>query len=130
MPPFVLLDAGRAARVDAAIDAEAVRIDAAAIEAALGWHLEPKGLCRGDVCIPTAGAEQGSLELEALAAALRRPVAIDVEAGAAYLGRPAAAGISAGRAAPDFTLPDAAGRPVTLSEHKGSKVLLAAWASW
>ena len=32
--------------------------------------------------------------------------------------------------APEFTLPDLDGRPHTLSEHRGRKVLLLAWASW
>jgi peroxiredoxin len=32
--------------------------------------------------------------------------------------------------APDFTLPDLAGRMHTLSDHRGKKVLLIAYASW
>ena len=32
--------------------------------------------------------------------------------------------------APDFTLPDLAGTPHTLSAFRGRKVLLASWASW
>jgi peroxiredoxin len=32
--------------------------------------------------------------------------------------------------APDFSLPDLAGRRHTLSEHRGRKVLLVAYASW
>jgi hypothetical protein len=32
--------------------------------------------------------------------------------------------------APDFTLPDPSGRPHSLSEHRGKKVLLVTWASW
>jgi len=32
--------------------------------------------------------------------------------------------------APDFTLPDLAGRPHSLSAHRGKKVLLVTWASW
>jgi hypothetical protein len=32
--------------------------------------------------------------------------------------------------APDFTLPDSGGRPHSLSEHRGKKVLLVTWASW
>ena len=35
-----------------------------------------------------------------------------------------------GDEAPDFTLPDAAGRLHRLSEHRGKKVLLVTWASW
>jgi len=32
--------------------------------------------------------------------------------------------------APDFALPDLAGRLHTLSEHRGKKALLIAYASW
>lgn len=32
--------------------------------------------------------------------------------------------------APDFTLPDLDGKPHSLSDYKGKKVLLATWASW
>ena len=32
--------------------------------------------------------------------------------------------------APDFTLPDLDGRPHSLSEHRGKKVFLVAYASW
>ena len=34
------------------------------------------------------------------------------------------------RVAPDFTVPDRAGRPVQLSRFRGKKVLVITWASW
>lgn len=34
------------------------------------------------------------------------------------------------KAAPDFTLPDASGKPLTLSAYKGKVVLLDFWATW
>ncbi len=36
----------------------------------------------------------------------------------------------AGLTAPDFTLPDLAGTPHTLSALRGKKVFLCTWASW
>jgi cytochrome oxidase Cu insertion factor (SCO1/SenC/PrrC family) len=36
----------------------------------------------------------------------------------------------AGLTAPDFTLPDIAGTPHTLSQLRGKKVFLSTWASW
>jgi hypothetical protein len=59
-------------------------------------------------------------------------VAIDEEAGAAYLGVSAE---ERGRRlasleAPDFTLPDLAGRRHSLAEHRGRKVFLVAYGSW
>jgi peroxiredoxin len=32
--------------------------------------------------------------------------------------------------APDFTLPDMAGKPHSLSDFRGKKVLVVTWASW
>ena len=61
-----------------------------------------------------------------------RPVAIDRDEHAAYLGVSAAerAKALASLEAPDFTLPDLDGRLHSLSEHRGKKVLLVAYASW
>ena len=61
-----------------------------------------------------------------------RPVAIDLEGRVAYLGVSAAecARRLAALDAPDFTLPDLAGRLHKLSEHRGKKVFLVAYGSW
>jgi len=61
-----------------------------------------------------------------------RPVAIDRAERAAYLGVSAAerAKMLASLEAPDFTLPDLDGRLHSLSQHRGKKVLLVAYASW
>lgn len=40
------------------------------------------------------------------------------------------AGDMVGKAAPDFTLSDLDGKPITLSQYKGKVVLLNFWASW
>jgi hypothetical protein len=73
-----------------------------------------------------------SVSLGELAARLDRPVAIDLEERAVYLGVSAAerARRLASLEAPDFALPDLAGRRHRLAEHRGKKVFLVAWASW
>ncbi len=70
--------------------------------------------------------------IEELAARGDRPLAVDHEEGVACLGVAAAtrSAALASLEAPDFALPDLAGRVHTLSEHRGRKVLLVAWASW
>ena len=104
--------------------------------ARIGWELHPEGLCREGLCVPVpadAGLEvDGGLDLAAVARVIDRPVAIDLDEKAAYLGVSAG---ERGRAlrslvAPDFALPDLSGRIHRLSEHRGKKVLLVAYASW
>jgi hypothetical protein len=66
------------------------------------------------------------------ALACSRPVALDREERVACLGvaaRDRAEALARGHA-PDFVLPDLAGRLHALSDHRGRKVLLLAWASW
>ena len=80
-------------------------------------------------------AEVDELEGAALAKraeATGRPVAVDLDARVAYLGVSAAerAKALATLEAPNFTLPDLDGRHHSLSEHRGKKVLLVAYASW
>ena len=81
---------------------------------------------------PLAVESRDGVERARRAQADGRPVALDVEERAAYLGVPAAerARRLASLEAPDFTLPDLDGRLHSLSEHRGKKVLLVAYASW
>ena len=61
-----------------------------------------------------------------------RAVAVDRDERAAYLGVSAAerAKALASLEAPDFRLPDLDGRRHSLSQHRGKKILLVAYASW
>ena len=133
---FTIIDEQAVREVPAAVEGERVRLPAASLEAALGWKLEPQGLCRGPVCLPTARrpglVTDAGVDLAGFAALCDRPLALDVEQRVAALG--ASAGERAERLArleaPDFALPDLAGRVHRLSEHRGKKVLLIAYASW
>jgi len=95
-----------------------------------------KGLCRDDVCIPVreraALIGDHGLALTKLADLLDRPLALDVEERAAALGtaHTSRAAEMASLEAPDFELPDIHGRLHKLSDHRGKKVLLIAYASW
>jgi AhpC/TSA family len=95
----------------------------------LGWERKPQGLCRGDVCVPVP---DGVLSLNQVAQALRRPLVIDESAGVGALGASwldRSASLASG-VAPDFTLPDLAGDSWTLSQFRGRKVVVYAYASW
>ena len=112
-------------------DRPATLIDPAApgAERSLGWERKPEGLCRDEMCVPVPS---GPLDLAAVAAVLHRPLVIDEAAGVAAIG---ASSMARGAAlhsgmAPDFTLKDLAGHAWTLSQFRGRKVVLYAYASW
>lgn len=103
-------------------------------ERVTGWALKPEGLCRDELCVP-------------LSPAMRQGDRIDVAAFWRHLGNPVASDRSgetwvlgtgpdqrnqalAGLEAPDFALPDLAGKTHRLSDYRGQKVLLTTWASW
>ena len=133
---FTLIDDGRPTQVNASIEGDTVAVAPEAVSATLGWDVEPEGLCREGLCVPIPSGvglmSSGGVDLAALATVLDRPLALDVSERVAYLG------VSAGERtralasldAPDFTLPDLDGHPHSLSEHRGKKILLVAYASW
>jgi hypothetical protein len=92
----------------------------------LGWEAKPEGLCRGELCVPFEVDAQGRVDVRAFAERLGAAVVQegDVLAFGPATQRPPLA------EAPDFTLPDLEGRPHSLSDYRGTKVLLVTWASW
>ena len=105
---------------------------------ATGWTFKPEGFCKGDVCVPVPPArfgefvDRGEINIAALWQHLGLPLAHD-EAGVTWVLGASAAERSAqlqSLEAPDFSLPDLAGKHHSLKEHLGNKVLLVSWASW
>jgi hypothetical protein len=136
MADLALLDAEHGARTARGrVEDDRVLLDAESLAALTGWHLEPEGLCRGDVCVPVRDPElvvAGAVDAERFAAALARPVVVDAEHGVVALGEPSTerrGPIAAGEA-PDFTLPRLDGGSFTFSSIGRRKRLLLAWASW
>lgn len=108
------------------------------LEAATGWVVKPEGLCKGDVCVPVASGKaaplvrDGVINVAGFWRHLGHPVVHD-EAGETWvLGSSAVDRAAALQSleAPDFVLPDLAGHRVALGQYRGTKVLLATWASW
>lgn len=106
------------------------------LERATGWALKPEGACKGAACVPLprdgAWMRGDAFDLAALGRHLGEPVVHD-DAGKVWVfAEPAAAKraqLLSGEA-PDFALPDLDGRIHRLSDYRGKKVLLYAWASW
>ena len=126
----------------AQVDGDNLWLPSAELEAATGWHLEPEGLCREEVCVPVYGGTAEQLVEErdgdewvnfaGFARYFGLPTANDPERGAWYFGRSAEAQ-RAGLAwlqAPDFELTDLNGEQHRRSDHRGKKQFLAIWASW
>lgn len=108
-----------------------------------GWTPKPIGLCRGDLCLTPSRDrdwmdESGRVDLLAVAERLRLPVVHDKEHAVWSLGASAAQEAqtsdeqdpAAPVEAPDFELPDLDGKVHHLSDYRGNKVLLLAWASY
>jgi hypothetical protein len=113
-------------------------LSGADLERATGWELKPEGLCRGTTCVPIPAGRGGELvrggriDAAGFWRLLEWPVAHSADGGVWVLGEGAAQRATALRSleAPDFQLPDAAGRMHSLSDHRSKKVLLVSWASW
>jgi len=136
MASWTLIDETRETRVEAQAAGGTPLLSPAALRSAFGFELKPEGLCKGDVCLPvrdrSALVRPGGIDLAAFADRVGRPLAIDANERFAVLG--ASPSERAARLtsldAPDFTLPDLAGKLHSLSGQRGKKVLLIAYASW
>jgi len=133
---------------DVATDLTAAREDdgqlwitPADLKRATRFEVKPQGVCRDELCFPLPKARQQEFmrkesgvswfNITAFAALVHQPVAHDAALAAWYFGlrgdqRQALSSLQA----PDFTLPDIHGKPHSLSDFRGRKVLLVTWASW
>ena len=107
-----------------------------------GFELKPEGACLDDICVPVKRSPDSDLlvtrsgtdwfNVTELARKIKQPFAVDHDQNVWSFGA-----IPAIRSrfvnqhiAPDFTILDRQGKPVSLSEYKDMKVLLLTWASW
>ena len=105
------------------------------------FELKPQGVCRDQLCFPVPKARASEFvrkspratlfNLLAFAQLVNQPVAYDEALSTWYFGLRSdqRQGLASLRA-PDFTLPDMAGKMHSLSDFRGKKVLLVTWASW
>jgi AhpC/TSA family len=134
----LLTDAGEFEVPQAEVSGDALWLSAREAEQATGWVAKSEGLCKGDLCVPLPpGREQEfvrgtRVNVAALGRHLGQPVVRSDRGHVWVLAQSARDRSEALRSlqAPDFTLPDASGRPHSLSEYRGRKVFLVTWASW
>ena len=132
--PFTVIDSGTIIETEASVAADRVVLSGG--PGALGWEWKDEGLCRGEVCVPVRDPEAlrvgDGIDLAEFAHLLGRPLAIDKDERVAALADAPTdrAAELASLEAPDFTLPDLDGNLHSLSDHRGKKVLLIAYASW
>lgn len=121
-------------KIDAEVTNTRIHVSGTALSESTGWVVKPEGFCLGDVCVPAGDAvdENGRVDLRAFAELTGHPLVIDLDESVLSLGIQSKTRGSALRSlhAPDFTLPDLAGKEHSLSDYQGKKILLAAYASW
>lgn len=138
----VLYGENAAPIAEALVEKDRLWIPVASLPRANGFTLKPQGACVDEICIPVKQKGPDSLvrkikgkpyfDLSGFAAKTGQAESAETAFPAfsysdvpVLRGRDFAQGI-----APEFTLPDRQGRPVSLSQYRGRKVLLLTWASW
>jgi hypothetical protein len=100
------------------------------LERRTGWEIRPEGACKGDRCVPLPDSASERLDVEMLSEGLGMALVHDPEHGLWALGPESGGPALLSAELPDITLPDRHGRPFSVRSLRGTKVLLAAWASW
>jgi len=100
-----------------------------------GWELKEEGVCAGEVCVPVppgaTWSDGEAFNLSAFARHIGLAEATDEERDIVAYEAPRRTERGPGALeAPDFTLPDLDGEFHSLSDYRGRKVLLLAWASF
>jgi len=99
-----------------------------------GWELKPEGLCRDDRCVPfRPGSEDvppDVVDVRMVADQLGMPLVADDRHRLWALGPEAGGHVLESPELPPIVLPDVNGTPFDLTSLRGSKVVIAAWASW
>ena len=134
----LLTPSGSAQTVSADAEGDALWLSTSDLAATTGFELKPEGLCRDHLCYPVPPGRDAEFtrDGEVNVAGFWR-----YRGGAVVASRDSSVWVLGDASdeqrarmdsleAPDFTLPDLTGELHSLSDYRGRKVLLAAWASW
>jgi hypothetical protein len=110
------------------------------LKLATGFVIKPQGVCRDELCFPIPKARRSAFlseqkattwfNLSEFARLLRQPVAREKEVWFFGPRQDEQNAFVNSLVAPEFKLPDMNGKPHSLSDFRGKKVLLLTWASW
>jgi len=112
------------------------------LKRATRFVVKPQGVCRDQLCFPLPKARKADFvakrgaatwfNLSEFARLLKQPITMDDKHGVWFIGpRPDEQNsFLESLDAPNFTLPDMNGKPHSLTDFRGKKVLLLTWASW
>jgi hypothetical protein len=136
--PNLLTDRGEFHPPSGRIEGERLWLSSSDFEAATGWALKPEGLCKDEHCVPIPPGREsefvnaGRIDAAAFWRHMERPLCRSADGSTWVLGEGARSRAESLRSlnAPDFSLPDMAGRVHSLSQQRGKKVFLVSWASW
>lgn len=110
---------------------KSLEVPVADFEAATGWQFKPEGACKGEICVPLDTVPTDTVNVESIAAQMNMPLAAEPTASLWALGPDSISGKALTTAeAVDFELPDLDGNKVKLSDFKGKKIIVYAWAPY
>lgn len=102
-------------------------ISAEDFAAGTGWHIEPEGACKGEVCVPLPDGYSATHATDRLGMA----VVHDDGSGLVAIGPESLNGRALVSAqAPEVVLADLDGNPFRISTLRGKKVVMVAWAPY
>ena len=112
---------------------QSLTISASEFETGTGWRLTADGACKADICIPLDErfADSDQVDVEDIAKAMGLPLIQDEEHDLWALG-PESIGSRAltSALAPELELPDLSGELFRLSDLRGQRVVVYAWAPY
>ena len=108
-----------------------LEVSKADFETGAGWQLKPEGACKGDICIPIPDSGADMVDVKSTAEAMNLPLVAAASADLWALGPESIGGKALVTAeAPELELPDVDGNLFKLSNLKGKRILVYAWAAY
>jgi hypothetical protein len=122
--------------IDGFTESKELYVDLEQFEEATGWHLDDRGLCKDERCIPVGNADSitkdNAIRLRQFSELVGCAYASNLDPSVAAIGPEydQYTSMIESTDAPDFSLPNLEGDQISLSNFEGNKIFLLVWASW